>query len=141
MSRAGVASAVRIALPIAIASFLAIACGCATSPKAGGNQAGTNANTSSSQPIIRTPDKLTTGSIEVTSTPSGVSILLIASDEGGAGEPQPRGVTPTTVTGLAPGKYTVDLEKSGYKFFQKAVVVKEGATVKVNAVLSKQASK
>ncbi|MFY9610891.1 MAG: PEGA domain-containing protein [Blastocatellia bacterium] len=79
-----------------------------------------------------------TGSIEVTSTPAGARVLLVSIDEGGAGEPQPRGVTPTTITGVYPGKYTVDLEKPGYRFFQKDVVVKESVTVKVKATLRKQ---
>ena len=79
-----------------------------------------------------------TGSIEVTSTPAGARVLLVSVDEGGAGEPQPRGVTPTTVTGVYPGKYTIDLEKPGYRFFQKDVVVKENATSKVKATLRKQ---
>jgi len=80
---------------------------------------------------------LSGGSIEVTSSPAGARVLLVDSDEGGAGEPQARGVTPLTITGLKPGKYTVDLERQGYKFFQKEVTVKTGATVKVNAALKK----
>ncbi len=78
-----------------------------------------------------------TGSIEVTSTPPGARVLLVSVDEGGAGEPQPRGVTPTTITGVYPGKYTVDLEKPGHRFFQKNVVVKENVTAKVKAILRK----
>jgi hypothetical protein len=65
-------------------------------------------------------------------------VLLVAVDEGGAGEPQSRGVTPTTITGVYPGTYTVDLERPGYKFFQKKVVVKENAISKVSAALRKQ---
>jgi hypothetical protein len=79
-----------------------------------------------------------TGSIEVSSTPSGARVLLVAVDEGGAGEPQPRGVTPTTITGVYPGTYTVDLEKPGYRFFQKNVVVQANSTAKVNAALRRQ---
>jgi hypothetical protein len=79
-----------------------------------------------------------TGSIEVTSTPPGARVLLVSVDDGGAGEPQPRGVTPTTITGVYPGKYTVDLEKPGYRFFQRDVVVKENVTAKVKATLRKQ---
>ena len=65
-------------------------------------------------------------------------MLLVSTDVGGAGEPQSKGVTPTTITGLQPGKYTVDLEKPGYKFFQKEIVVKQGSTTKVAASLKKQ---
>ena len=79
----------------------------------------------------------TTGSIEVNSTPPGAKVLLVSTDETGAGEPQPKGLTPTTISGLSPGKYTVDLEKPGYKFFQKEVTVKAGTTAKVTASLKK----
>jgi len=79
----------------------------------------------------------TTGAIEVNSTPTGAKILLVSTDESGAGEPQPKGLTPTTISGLSPGKYTVDLEKPGYKFFQKEVTVKAGTTIKVAAPLKK----
>ena len=65
-------------------------------------------------------------------------MLLVSMDAGGAGEPQTKGVSPTTITGLQPGKYTVDLEKPGYKFFQKEVEVKPGKSMKVNASLKKQ---
>lgn len=65
-------------------------------------------------------------------------MLLVSTDEGGAGEPQARGLTPTTISGLKPGKYTVDLEKPGYRFFQKAVAVKEGKTVQIKAALKKK---
>jgi hypothetical protein len=84
------------------------------------------------------PEQKTTGSIDVTSKPPGARVLLVATDEGGAGEPQPKGITPTTITELAPGKYTVDLEKPGYRFSQTEVKVKAGATVKVAAALKKQ---
>lgn len=65
-------------------------------------------------------------------------MLLISNDESGAGEPQSKGLTPTTITGVPPGKYTVDLERPGYRFFQKEIVVKEGKTTKVSATLKKQ---
>ena len=74
----------------------------------------------------------------VNSVPPGARVLLVSTDEGGAGEPKSKGVTPTTITDLQPGKYTVDLEKPGYRFFQKEIVVKEGAVAKVNATLKKQ---
>ena len=80
----------------------------------------------------------TTGSIEVHSSPPGARVLLVPIDEGGAGEPQQKGSTPAMIAGLAPGKYTVDLEKPGYKFFQKEVTVKAGTTAKVTATLRKQ---
>ena len=65
-------------------------------------------------------------------------MLLISTDGDGAGEPQPKGSTPTTITGVKPGKYTIDLERQGFKFFQKEITVKKGATVKISATLKKQ---
>lgn len=134
----------------ALASLATMACG--PSQPANNDQRASNANVAqsntaqsstaqsnasgakpSSQPIKN--DK---GSIDVSSVPPGAKVLLVPSDAAGAGEPQSRGLTPTTVAGLAPGKYTVDLEKPGYRFFQKEVTVKSGATVRVNATLRKQ---
>jgi ABC-type Fe3+-hydroxamate transport system substrate-binding protein len=120
------------------------AAGCATSKPSGNTNKNSSTNVNASQPktAADTPPAKTsqpgTGSIEVSSTPSGARVLLIAVDEGGAGEPQARGLTPTTITAVYPGKYTVDLEKPGYRFFQKDVVVKENKIAKVNATLRKQ---
>jgi hypothetical protein len=102
----------------------------ANSNKSQAKTANDNASTGTAQAV--------TGSIEVTSTPLGARVLLVLIDEGGASEPQPRGVTPTTIAGVSPGKYTVDLEKPGYRFFQKDVVVKANTTSKINAALRKQ---
>jgi ABC-type transport system substrate-binding protein len=115
---------------------------CATAPPANTNQPAVNVNatpsnssqTNRSQP----PSPVSTGTIEVASVPPGARVLLISNDESGAGEPQSKGVTPTTITGVQPGKYTVDLEKPGYKFFQKDITVKKGSTVKISAALKKQ---
>lgn len=78
-----------------------------------------------------------TGGIKVESTPAGAEVLLITEAIGGAGPPEPRGTTPTTITDLAPGTYTVHLEKSGYKFFQKSIQVKPGKISTVAATLKK----
>jgi hypothetical protein len=77
------------------------------------------------------------GSIKVESTPAGAEVLLITEAVGGAGPPEPRGTTPTTITDLAPGTYTVHLEKPGYKFFQKSLQVKPGKTSTVTATLKR----
>jgi hypothetical protein len=77
------------------------------------------------------------GSIKVASRPPGATILLIAAEGSEAGKPQTRGASPTTVTDLTPGKYTVFLELKGYKAFEKAVEVKAGETVPVTAELQK----
>lgn len=129
-----------ILLLIAVSAGLETAC--ATAPPENGNRPNINANAtapdSSQTNSSRPANKSTTGSIEVTSVPPGARVLLISSDQGGAGEPQSKGVTPTTITDVQPGKYTVDLERPGYRFFQKEVEVKAGKAVKVSATLRKQ---
>lgn len=123
-----------------------VAPACTTAPTTNSNLRIGNANaaqstapqTNSSAKPPQQPDQSTTGSIEVTSAPPGARVLLVSTDVGGAGEPQSKGLTPTTITGLQPGKYTVDLEKPGYKFFQKEVEVGSGKTVRINASLKKQ---
>lgn len=69
------------------------------------------------------------GAIKIGSRPSGATVMLMADEGGEAGKPQIRGTSPTTITDLAPGKYTVHLELKGYKSFQKSVEVKAGETV------------
>ena len=131
---------------IAILLFLAVssivAPGCSTTPPAKNNQPKSNANVaqanSSPGKPSQQPNQSATGTIVVTSIPSGARVLLVPTDEGGAGEPQPRGLTPTTITGLHPGKYTVHLERPGYRFFQKEIQVKAGTVAKVNPTLKKQ---
>jgi hypothetical protein len=133
----------RLLILACIAAATATA-GCLTPEPSGNTNKNSSANTNASQPKTAAdapPAKTSqpgTGSIEVSSTPSGARVLLVAVDEGGAGEPQARGLTPTTITAVYPGKYTVDLEKAGYRFFQKDVVVKENKIAKVNASLRRQ---
>lgn len=118
----------------------AVACTHISPPANNPGNANQNASQSkaANENVTAKPEQKTTGSIDVTSTPPGARVLLVATDEGGAGEPQPKGITPTTITGLAPGKYTVDIEKPGYRFSQTEVKVKAGATAKVAAALKKQ---
>jgi len=71
------------------------------------------------------------GTIEVTSTPEGAAVLLIRQDEGSSGNPERKGSTPVSITGVAPGKYSIILEKLGFRYFQKDIEVKAGKTVKV----------
>lgn len=130
---------------LTLACFAVVAtAGCASREPSGNTNKNSSANINASQPktAADAPPARTsqpgTGSIEVSSTPSGARVLLVAVDEGGAGEPQARGQTPTTITDVYPGKYTVDLEKPGYKFFQKDVVVKENKIAKVNATLRRK---
>ncbi|HWN98311.1 MAG TPA: PEGA domain-containing protein [Blastocatellia bacterium] len=138
----------RNALILSLMSFLVVGCtavkpGSEAKPaSANTNQPAGNSNVSQAKSLNNNAaaktSQASTGSIEVTSTPPRARVLLVMIDEGGAGEPQPRGVTPTTITGVSPGKYTVDLEKPGYKFYQKDVVVKANSTAKINAALRKQ---
>lgn len=130
------------------ASFLVASLGlsaCTTTPPTNSNQRGANANATGSSAAQggssqnkAVKQSTTTGSIEVNSVPPGARVLLVSTDEGGAGEPQQKGLTPVTISGLSPGKYTVDLERPGYKFFQKEVSVRAGGTAKVTAALKKQ---
>ncbi len=109
-----------------ILSFLgvlyAMETACTTAPPANDNHPGSNVNTAPSntpQPkASQQPDKSSTGTIEVSSIPPGARVLLISNEESGAGEPQSKGLTPTTITGIQPGKYLVDLEMPGYRFFK-----------------------
>jgi len=121
---------------------LALETACTSAPPANTNQSNINTNAAPSNSSQTTPsqqsNQSTTGTIEVSSVPPGARVLLISNDEGGAGEPQPKGLTPTTITDIQPGKYTVDLERPGYKFFQKEIVVKKGTITKVSASLKKQ---
>jgi PEGA domain len=115
---------------------------CTPAPPANTNQPNINTNAAPSNSSQTKPtqqsNQSSTGTIEVSSVPPGARVLLISNDEGGAGEPQPKGLTPTTITGIQPGKYTVDLERPGYRFFQQKVEVGAGKTLKINATLKKQ---
>lgn len=135
----------KLSLLVFLAS-LAAAAACHSANHSNNNQSGqasgnanaeTSASSSAPAKLSPQPSEIKFGSIEVTSDPPGARVLLVSTDEGGAREPQPKGLTPITITRLSPGSYTVDLEKSGYKFVQKEITVKENATTKVNAKLRK----
>lgn len=121
----------RIFVITSLAFALASLAACARPPA--GESKNANAQKGQEKPTQTEP----TGAIEATSTPSGAQVILIEITEAGAGEPKPRGVTPTTIT-IPPGKYTVHFEKTGYRFFQKEINVKENQRVKVAASLRKQ---
>jgi hypothetical protein len=129
-----------ILLLLAVSAGLETAC--TTAPPANSNRPNVNANaTAPDTSQTNSPQqakKSATGSIEVTSTPPGARVLLISVDETGAGEPQSKGLTPATITEVQPGKYTLDLERPGYRFFQKEIEVKAGKAIKVSATLRKQ---
>jgi hypothetical protein len=108
-------------------------------------QVANNSNSESSKPANNTTASQnagnktdsSTGSIKIGSRPPGATVLLIADEGGEAGKPQMRGTSPTTITDLVPGKYTVHLELKGYKSFQKSVEVKAGETIPVTTDLQK----
>jgi hypothetical protein len=102
-----------------------------------GNSGTTPASNSNTPQSTANKTNPSLGSIKVGSRPPGATILLIAAEGSEAGKPQTRGTTPTTVTDLTPGKYTVFLELKGYKAFEKAVEVKAGETAPITADLKK----
>ena len=67
-----------------------------------------------------------TGSINISSTPSGATIVL---DE------TTRGTTPANLTGLSVGSHTLVLKKSGYSDFQTTISVSPGKTTSITATL------
>jgi PKD repeat protein len=72
------------------------------------------------------PDQ-TTGSINVQSTPAAANVFLDSTLVG---------LTPVTVTGVAPGSHTVRIEKTGYEPYQMTASVSAGATTLVSAALT-----
>ena len=97
----------------------------------------TNANASAANANPAAKSKPGTGSIEITSVPSGAGITIMPTSEDSDGEPRAYGPTPATINDLAPGKYAVNLHQNGYKEFRREVEVKAGEVVKVNAALKK----
>ncbi|HLG17829.1 MAG TPA: PEGA domain-containing protein [Blastocatellia bacterium] len=123
---------------LCIALNVVIAC---TRPPASPNQNSApdpGAATSTGQQTADVPRAaiVESGTIEVTSTPPGATIMLI--EEDASGPPRPRGSTPAMLSGITPGKYTVHLEKTGFRYFQKKIEVKAGETAKVAANLKKE---
>jgi hypothetical protein len=73
----------------------------------------------------------TTGSISVTSTPSGASIYV----DTYLGWSY-KGKTPNTITGVSPDYYTIKLSLTGYQDWTKKVYVAAGETAHIHATLS-----
>jgi hypothetical protein len=133
-----------------ITSFIALAlaalAACASPPATNNNQASrnsgaqSNGNTAQASPSPAASSQRPQppgGTIEVKSTPPGAGVVLVPVGEGGADPPQSYGVTPATVR-VAPGKYLLNLEMSGYKPFQQRITVEEGKTIPINATLKKR---
>jgi sugar lactone lactonase YvrE len=70
-----------------------------------------------------------TGSISVSSTPSGAKVLLDGNDTGQ--------VTACTLSNVSPGAHAVTLVKDGYADYAANVTVTAGETAKVSAALTK----
>ena len=103
----------RIFISIIVVALVAASCSHPSAEKSNANaESKPQASTQKPQAV-----SIATGKIEVTSTPPGARVILIETDEAGARAPQPRGVTPLTITELVPGNYTVHLEMPGYRFF------------------------
>ena len=73
----------------------------------------------------------TTGSIRITSTPSGASIYV----DTYLGWSY-KGKTPNTITGVSPDYYTIKLSLTGYQDWTKKVHVAAGETAHIHATLS-----
>ena len=67
-----------------------------------------------------------TGSISVTSTPSGASVYLDGSY---------KGATPKTLRGVSAGSHTIKLSKSGYRDDTRRISVKAGESKRITAIL------
>ena len=128
-------------------AFNLFAVACTGTLPANNNQANTNAGTNTnanaaqSKPANTNSAQSNTGGIEVTSVPPGAGVTLIRTYEDGADTPRSYGLTPATITDLAPGKYMVNIQKAGYGYAQKEVEVAANKTVKVNVPLKKQGRK
>ena len=69
----------------------------------------------------------TTGSISVSSAPSGADIYL---------DGRHKGITPKTISDVSPGSHTLKLEKYGYKEWLTSVHVTSGVTESITAHLT-----
>jgi hypothetical protein len=94
-------------------------------------------NANKAAPVVLPAPSPAGGTIVVASTPPGAIVVLVREEEGSAGNPERKGSTPVTVNGVAPGKYSITLEKTGFKYFQKEFEVQENKTVKINANLKR----
>lgn len=82
-------------------------------------------------PFTQSQPSSTTGSLAVTSTPSGASITV---------DSVAKGTTPNTIPDLSKGSHTVKLTKSGYWDSSQTVTIDAGKTtpLNVNLVVSSQ---
>ena len=76
--------------------------------------------------IILTPEIVHTGSIRVTTIPSGATVTIDGKNEG---------LSPLTVKGLSVGTHVVNLTLAGYPSWEKKVEVKSGKMVPITRFL------
>jgi serine/threonine protein kinase len=83
---------------------------------------------SAARPVPATPSAraASEGRLLVDSRPAGASVLI---------DGRPAGVTPLTVTGIAPGSYSVRIERAGYRVVTTSVDVRAGERARVAARL------
>ncbi len=77
-------------------------------------------------PAARETRETTEGGLVVDSRPAGAAVLI---------DGRPAGVTPLSLAGLAPGTYTVRIERAGYRAVTTSVDVKAGERARVAARL------
>ena len=73
-----------------------------------------------------TPPPEKTGSIKITSSPSGAEVYL---------DNEYRGTTPNTITVVPTGNHTVEIRESGYKTWSQNIAVTSGSTASVSPSL------
>jgi hypothetical protein len=78
-------------------------------------------------PIITTPTIPPAGVIDVSSSPSGADVFL---------DNTPKGVTPTSISGVSPGIHVVRLKLTGYHEWSTNVTVYDDYTTLVNTTLT-----
>jgi hypothetical protein len=135
----------KVILASLIASVIVSCNGAGDKTRTTSNEAGrvatspvTSPVTSNENKAAKTPNVVQSkpgGTIEIESTPPGAAVILIREEDGSAANPERKGSTPVTITGLAAGKYSINLEKPGFKSFEKDVDVKVDKTVKIRASL------
>ena len=77
-------------------------------------------------PVTVSLSSATTGTISVSSTPSSASVFLDGVN---------KGMTPASLTGVAPGSHTVRISMAAYDDYSTTVTVIAGQVATVNAVL------
>jgi len=84
-----------------------------------------------STPGVSTTVSATTGSLAISSTPTGATVLVDA---------KVAGVTPLTLNTIAPGTHQVDIQSPDYQSISLSVNVKAGETASVSPILQKNTS-